>query len=516
MKPIGFFFVALLTSCAQIGTIDGGEEDFSPPQINSMTPPNRSIQFNGGELLIEFDEFIKLNNPTQTITVIPPDFKVNASVKGKTVKLTWTEDLHPETTYSIFLNKTIQDITETNDSIMQLVFSTGEFLDSMSYSVAIIDAKTAQPIKSAIVGLFSTEDSLKPSYFAESDAKGMADFSFVKQGTYFLRTFIDENKDLKISLGEKIGFKTIPISLDSSIIDSIPMILYDPIVRKKITGFNFLSPGLFSIAANTPLADATMSVNGVRILDEDIRNISKDSLLITLPPKMLAESASFSLEVATSIFSDSSKVRITDASKGKELFVTLLNNGKSAIGNYFEFSISDKISGIDTSKFIVRKASDSTRLYGFDFILKFNQLFIDFPTSQEKELILNIEAAGIYGFQGTSNKQASFQLKKIPENQFGTINLDASKFEGAVIIEMYVGQKFLKSIEFDTLKIKQIKHLFPGEYSFKVILDGNKNEYWDTGDFEKRLQPEKIIQFSEPTKVRANWEINVELVPTPL
>jgi hypothetical protein len=41
-------------------------------------------------------------------------------------------------------------------------------------------------------------------------------------------------------------------------------------------------------------------------------------------------------------------------------------------------------------------------------------------------------------------------------------------------------------------------------YSIRAIIDTNKNNKWDTGNFLKRLLPEKTIYYNEELKVRGN------------
>jgi len=43
------------------------------------------------------------------------------------------------------------------------------------------------------------------------------------------------------------------------------------------------------------------------------------------------------------------------------------------------------------------------------------------------------------------------------------------------------------------------------------LIQENKNEKWDTGDFLTEKYPEVLHTFSEVTKVRANWEIELKL-----
>ena len=61
-----------------------------------------------------------------------------------------------------------------------------------------------------------------------------------------------------------------------------------------------------------------------------------------------------------------------------------------------------------------------------------------------------------------------------------------------------------------------IRELNPGDYTFKIVRDDNKNQKWDTGDLNTRTLPEQIDQYSQATTVRANWEVEVELVPIEL
>ena len=116
--------ILLLGSCAQVGSISGGPKDETPPKTadNGVSPQNGSLQFQSKTIVLKFNEYIKLNNPTETISLVPADAKIIATSKKKTVTLKIEGDLKPATTYAIYLNATIQDITEGNDSLIQYVF----------------------------------------------------------------------------------------------------------------------------------------------------------------------------------------------------------------------------------------------------------------------------------------------------------------------------------------------------------------------------------------------------------
>ena len=112
-----------------------------------------TTNFSSKEISFTFDEYIKLNNPSQNITLSPNSSKLNAKVYGNRVTVEITDTLEQNTTYQLRFNNTIQDITEGNDSLINYIFSTGAYLDSHTVK-KVIDAFTNNPVKNVMVGLF--------------------------------------------------------------------------------------------------------------------------------------------------------------------------------------------------------------------------------------------------------------------------------------------------------------------------------------------------------------------------
>ena len=49
-----------------------------------------------------------------------------------------------------------------------------------------------------------------------------------------------------------------------------------------------------------------------------------------------------------------------------------------------------------------------------------------------------------------------------------------------------------------------LKDLYPGEYTFKIIKDKDDNNKWSQWSLNPYKQPEKVLWFNTPIKVRAN------------
>lgn len=70
-----------------------------------------------------------------------------------------------------------------------------------------------------------------------------------------------------------------------------------------------------------------------------------------------------------------------------------------------------------------------------------------------------------------------------------------------VISEHYFDQKpfLIKSIE-------------PGKYQLKYILDRNKDKIWNTGNLQKRIQPETVFNYQSEILIRSNWDLELEWI----
>ena len=68
----------LLSSCAKMGQPDGGWYDETPPAVIGAIPQERSTGVDAKKITIYFNEYIKLDNPTEKVVVSPADGTVVA------------------------------------------------------------------------------------------------------------------------------------------------------------------------------------------------------------------------------------------------------------------------------------------------------------------------------------------------------------------------------------------------------------------------------------------------------
>ena len=101
-----------------------------------------------------------------------------------------------------------------------------------------------------------------------------------------------------------------------------------------------------------------------------------------------------------------------------------------------------------------------------------------------------------------------FQMRDIEE--YGRFALALKrKDQNYPIIVQLLSEKGLPLAEQIVTNDRKIDFglLPPAKYGLKAIIDSNKNGRWDTGEFLKKIQPEKVLVHPKLFEVRTNWEL---------
>jgi len=514
---IGILF--LIHSCAQVSSLTGGENDTASPKpiTKKIIPLNGTTNFTGSEIKIPFNEFVTLEKPSETIIMVPPHATLTARIDKKNVYINWIDTLKPATTYSIYLNGTVKDITEGNDSLLQIVFSTGEFIDSLGYQVKVIDAFTNEPIKNCLVGFYEGEtDSIRPSYFVKTTELGIAKFTYLKEGNYTLLAFEDKNRDMFLQVDERVAFKKEKIILstdlvdsNSVVLDSIPLRMYSQKIQPRIRSLSSKPPAMYFVGATSSIKDARFTVNNKILLTSDYQFITEDSLSFFYS---IGDSSSLEFVSTSTSFIDTMSLRLTKREKdGKVTFSSnLIENSLFPIDT-LSLSFSDILTEIDTSQFKLTSKEDSSRIAIKEIRISKNKLFVLFDKSKLITVQLLIPSSAIKTSNSLLKDSINLSFTLIKDKDLGAIKLDASDYLQPIVVEMLSSGKVVRTLSLDAIKTILIENLVPNDYTFRVILDENNNGKWDVGDRLSSVYPEVLHTFSEITKVRANWEVDLKL-----
>lgn len=128
---------------------------------------------------------------------------------------------------------------------------------------------------------------------------------------------------------------------------------------------------------------------------------------------------------------------------------------------------------------------------------------------------LFIPPGTITDFFGLTNDSINIKFKTREEKYYGSVKLKLTLPEGRdysyilllqdesgnVIREYHVREAF-----------QEIDYLFlaPKKYKLKLIKDLNDDGKWTTGNYLKKIQPERVIYNAELINIRSNWDAELE------
>lgn len=220
MRPIPKYVAFLLViigfyACASTGMPDGGPYDETPPKFVRANPEPNATNNKRKKISIEFDEYIKLDNPSEKVIISPPQKEApEVKVSGHRVLVEFFDTLRENTTYTVDFGDAIVDNNEDNPlGNFAYAFSTGAHIDTMEVSGTILNAENLEPVKGIQVGLHQNlEDSafvkLPFDRISRTDSRGHFTIRGVAPGKYRIYALMDGNQNyLFDSKTEAIAFQ---------------------------------------------------------------------------------------------------------------------------------------------------------------------------------------------------------------------------------------------------------------------------------------------------------------------
>lgn len=558
-------------SCANQTAPTGGPKDEDPPILITSNPADQALNVTEKEIVLEFDEYIKLNKATEQIIISPRiENELEITSRKNIVYLRYKDPLPDSTTFTINLREGVQDITEGNSpENFKLAFSTGPYLDSLAITGMARDRFTQDPVEDYSIFLYDAQDTTtifedQPLYFTKTNKEGKFTLSNLKYGTYDIYAVQDQNKNLLLDFkSEAYAFLDSAIilqdttqrqlTLDTYYLNALPIELksarqngtiFEVKYEKYIKGYTLVTEDNSSLYSN--------------FLDEKHRSIivynhdfTSDSLKTYI---QVTDSLDYTRQDTVYIKYEETIRKPSDLQTNVDLDKIFPTDGilrgvitlnKPVIAYNFDslyiYLDSTNQIPVDTSSILTKnKYSDQYELYYEIPTALFQPKTEETTTAKAPE---NLKPK----IKEDSINSDSIRTKNIPppkphlyigQGAFVTVDYDSSaqqqeelKFANiedyaVLFIEVqsdqnnYVVQLLDKSFKVIQEKVNNPDFSFdkisPGEYYVRIILDSNNNGYWDTGDIYTRTLPEELIYYESSDKnrvivLRANWETPITL-----
>jgi len=523
-----FFIVLSLVfiafGCAKRGFITGGEPDIFPPKVIKTSPKNFNTGFDSKKIIIQFDEYIQLKDLNKQLIISPPlDHKpeitpLNAS-KEITIRL--RDTLQANTTYNFNFGQSIQDNNEGN--VLQgfrYVFSTGDYIDSLSVSGTISDAINKKSDDFVSILLYPIDEDFNDSIVYKKSPRYITNtldtvtfkLENIKQGDYLLIALKDKNNNNRFDpKQDKIGFHSQIISVPTD--ERFNLNLFEEIPYfKPIRAFQ---------AANNKIILAHQG-NGKKHTKIELKNQNelletiitkfpeKDSLNLWYKP---IKADSLELKIYSEEIENNFKIALKQQ-KSDTLSLSMKSSRKLNFLENVIYASTTPLMSWDDSK-IELLTKDSLLV---DFQTKYDtweQRFeLIFEKEEEQNYSLTLYPKAVTDFFGQTNDTIKSSFSTGNYSDYGNLKVTLRNVKEFPIIVQLTDDKgkIISEVYSEDENIIDFMYLNPSLYDLRVIYDSNKNKTWDTGNYLEKIQPEKVIYFPEKIDVRANWDIEQNFI----
>jgi hypothetical protein len=535
--------IALLTfSCAKQSTPMGGPKDEDPPKLLSITPNIGSLNTKPKIIELEFDEYIKVENPNKQIVITPRIKKEEMEViaNRNRVIINLNQELEDSTTYVFNFQKTIVDITEGNaPENLKLVFSTGSEIDSLTFSgnVAYTFLQREPKLKDVFVGLYELSDTTNvltapPYYIAPTDTIGNFIIENIKSGDYLAYAWHDPNNSLKAEeKQENYAFLLDTVNITGNISEAKFYLDRSDLSEFKINRTSNIGTSFDIVLSKYPVdlkiehedlnRELFYSQNekSIRLYHTAIRN---DSTQIKIS---LTDSVGFKID--TTLYA-----KFLESERKKDALEIQLGGKKNFADKLVaELKFNKPINRINFDSLYIKYDTAST--------VQIDPSWIHFPDTLSRTKLeiqwtipdsitfetFNVFAADSTFFdieeQSNEKKIESSYRKLKKETLAEEIKVKVNTDELPVIVEIIDKKDIIIAQQYITESNTAVfKDIDPGVYYIRAIIDRNRNRRWDTSNMLEKRYAEPVYYLENPndnnskeTTIRGGWILELTIEP---
>lgn len=519
-----------LTSCAKRGSITGGPKDTIAPVLTGSTPRNMSTQFNGTEIRVDFDEYVKIKDVNKQLIISPPmdndPIITPMGSASKFIRIKIKDTLQPNTTYSFNFGQSITDNNEGNPySQFKFVFSTGTYIDSLTLGGKIKDGFSRKPDNYVTIMLYednetyndSTVFKKRPRYVTNTlDSMTLYSLQNLKEGRYHLFALKDGNNNYKYDpKSDKIAFLPYTVSVPNDTLYQLELFkekLPFKAKRPKQESSNRLIAGYegSAIGKDIKIKVANAADN------ETIQSITtyvkdKDSVQVWLPRDITADSLSVNVAYRDSI--KDYVITFKEMKAADSLSVAAVQKGGIHFREKFTLNTTTPLTTIDSTKItLIRKDSTAVPFtYVYDDFKQ--ELKFDFEKEEDQKYAFTLMPGALRDFYEKENDTLTYTLSTRSLNDYGNLRIKLVNADRFPLLLQVLNTSEEVKAEYYSEGETQINFdaMLPEEYILRVIYDDNSNGEWDTGNYLEKKQPEQVIyRKGNPIKLMALWDVNEE------
>ncbi|MCW2119139.1 Ig-like domain-containing protein [Flavobacterium sp. 7A] len=525
-NSIAFCLVLILSllGCAKRGNITGGLKDTLAPILKASSPKNFTTNFHDKEIILTFDEYIKLKDMNKQLVISPPmkhEPLITPTNASKYLRIKINDTLQPNTTYSLNFGQSITDNNEGNPlNQFKYVFSTGRYIDSLSLGGTIKDAYDKESDSFVSVMLYEMNENFTdsivykemPRYVTNTlDSLKTFQLENLKAGKYLLVALKDKNKNNKFnSKDDKIGFIKQPITIPNDTLfevelfkEAIPFKAFKPTQassNKLYLGYD----GKQDFKLSKP--NIVLKKGNVVVPTIVTQMAKKDSLLIWYKP---LKNDSLVVSISKDKYLQDYSFKVKDQKTKDSLTVSAVQSGAISFRDRFALETATPLVSVDKSKITFLNAAKEPVVFETEQDVFNQKLYIDFKKFPEEKYNLTLLPGALVDFFDNKSDTLVYKFETKPLDQVGNLKIKLQNVKRyPIIIELTNQAGEVKASEYSTEdSVVNFNLIDPAIYTLRVIYDDNKNKRYDSGDYLAKRYSEEVIYFSKEIDVRVNWDV---------
>jgi len=560
-----------------MGAPDGGWYDETPPHVVGAMPAEKSTHVSKRNIRINFNEFVKIDNPTQNVVVSPPQLEVpEIKGEGKSINVSDNNEGNPlgNFTYS---------------------FSTGNHIDTLEVAGYVVQAADLEPVKGILVGLYAdlsdTAFKTKPMLrVSRTDSRGHFIIRGVAPGKYRVYALQDADGNYSFNQrSEMLAFNHDIIEpsfrpdvrqdtlwRDSLHIESIAQVSYTHFLPDNIClrAFNEIVTDRHLLKSERPepnhftlyytYGDSVLpNVRGLNFNTKDAFVIEssahKDTVTYWLRDTALVNQDTLKMVVTQNI-SDSTGVlrqqedtltllakvpyakRLKDKQKAfdewkkkqdklkkrgepyettmpeEPLKLEITPSGDMDPDQNISIVAKEPLKDVDTNHVrLFSHPSGDSLWYKEPYELKriSNEEFqVKAAWKPGTEYSFEADSTAFETIYGTMSGKLKQGLKVRGEDAYASLIMTISGMQGRhIIAQLLDGQSKIVKQSFTDNGQAEFYYLKPGKYFMRIIVDANNNKKWDTGNYDTSLQPEEVYYNPDEIECKAKWDLTLTWNP---
>ena len=550
------------SGCANTTTPPTGRpKDTIPPVLTKVfpLPGTVNVDVHKTKIRFTFNEYVKIKDANGIYLSPPQEKRPKSAIKGKSLEVSFEDDLDSNTTYTLDLTGAIVDNNEGNPFPgFTLVFSTGSQIDSMCMTGLVQDCNTLKPMKGITVMLYKDpSDSAvflqRPIAAAKTDDWGFFSMRNIQDTVYHVYAVKDENNNNKYdpdnervafldsvfrpktvyrdSLYELMKFDMKDTALCMARKTDIELNLFREkptkqlIVKKERVGLRtayltFMAPDAVIhdmrikglpreklISQFNPRRDSLeLWVNDQRKMPDTLQLVIKYDKTDTagvLKPTDETVKLAIGKELRAELMKKSSSTRDT---KHEDTIAVMTTKADPTTIEQYGYEVEFKYplieSAWDSLKFRIvnprqQESKGKVRVVQDSTNLRHYNIYPEDPLQVGFDYYLKIPHRHFRDVNGYYNDSTDLKVTLPTDEKLRSITLELSGVKNKYIIDLLTEKrdKVVRSFIVDKDANVVFPYLKQGNYCIRITEDINRNNIVDTGILLARRQPEKVRFF---------------------